>query len=514
MQPSVADVVASFVRPPRSELGAQLKAPPPTSSLSFEDPEQERQHHLARLCHHAARRLPRAAISRILDGSIPGSSELLRDSERSRKAATAISAHAGSDGSSLQPHFSTLANLADLAMSGLLDVSCRPIHIFEQQLGPALVSSYLDWERARGFVDGAVGAAPSALSHLRFARDHLGLDAPDLESSIVTSAASKSLNVGAEVPQARHRGSIPCRVQAGREACANERGGQGPAESSEVVWVWQCCRIIALSFGLRGKEMRTARVEDASCTDTLISISFHPKGSPSKPRITAYRHAFGVLGPYLWWPRFRVRMSASLSLTPGFNAGSTKGGIFRATFLRSTLVAKGSTSAVDLLSMPLYGISREQVDQLDLSEHSDHGTLNDGICSYAARPELGMDVHTDCLIAGHWLGSAPTAGAEGRDSVRSRTERTAAERSRLHAQAQSLAMAARYQDGAPAIAGPDVWWRFIRFSFYAIREGGLSWQDLDPTAGWSVGRLWGVQNHSSASPVTLAAYPPFPPQPS
>ena len=385
-----------------------------------------------------------------------------------RRPQPSLYTHAGSGGSSLQPHFSTLANLADLAEAGLLGVSRRPIHIFEVCLGPALVSSYLDWERARGFVDGAVGASPSALSHLRFSRDHLGLDAPDLESSIVTSAAAKSLDVGAEVPQARHRGSVPCRVQAGREACANERGGQGPADSSEVVWVWQCCRILALSFGLRGKEMRTARLEGASCTDTLISISFHPKGSPSKPRITGYRYAFGVLGPYLWWPRFRDRMSASLSLNPGFNAGATKGGIFRATFLKSSLVAKGSTSAVDLLSMPLYGISQEQVAQLDLSEHSDHGTLNDGICSYAARPELGMDLHTDCLIAGHWLGSAPTAGAEGRDSVRSRTERTAAERSRLRAQAQTLAMAARYQDGAPAIAGPDVWRRFIRFSFYAI----------------------------------------------
>ena len=84
-------------------------------------------------------------------------------------------------------------------MAGLLDVSRRLVHIyFEVRLRPALISSYLDWERARGFVDGAVGAAPSALSHLRFARDHLGLDAPDLESSIVTSAASKSLDTGAK----------------------------------------------------------------------------------------------------------------------------------------------------------------------------------------------------------------------------------------------------------------------------------------------------------------------------
>ena len=56
-------------------------------------------------------------------------------------------------------------------------------------------------------------------------------------------------------------------------------------------------------------------------------------------------------------------------------------------------MAKGSTAAVDFLSMPYYGISLEQVAQLDLSEHSDHGTLNNGICSYAARPELGMDLH-------------------------------------------------------------------------------------------------------------------------
>ena len=50
-----------------------------------------------------------------------------------------------------------------------------------------------------------------------------------------------------------------------------------------------------------------------------------------------------------------------------------------------------------------------------------------------------------------------------------------ADRGRLRAQAQELAMAACYQDGAPAVVGPDVWWRFIRFSYYAIREGSLSW---------------------------------------
>jgi len=147
------------------------------------------------------------------------------------------------------------------------------------------------------------------------------------------------------------------RVVAGREAFANANEGSGPL-GAQIVWTYMCLRIIAFVFGLRSKELRTARLTDL-CTDRTIVISFHPKGATTNPRITAHRWAFGVLGPFRWWAHFRVFMAGRPSICPRLNTAS----VLRAThyvdgFPKSDDIAK---SVVPLATLAHWGAKRLDV---------------------------------------------------------------------------------------------------------------------------------------------------------
>ena len=131
--------------------------------------------------------LPPKAISRILDGKVKGSSRQVGKQARLAQVADSLRACAGTDGSSLQPKLNTLARFADFAAAG--GWGGPSIDIFSVEVGSSLVAAYLTYERARGFVESAVQAAPSALVNLRFAAAHMGLDAPDLKADSVEAAA-------------------------------------------------------------------------------------------------------------------------------------------------------------------------------------------------------------------------------------------------------------------------------------------------------------------------------------
>ena len=60
-------------------------------------------------------------------------------------------------------------------------------------------------------------------------------------------------------PAASGAGTIPLRLQAGRESAANALGGAGPEGLSEPRHTWLCITIIAFVFGLRAGERRSAR---------------------------------------------------------------------------------------------------------------------------------------------------------------------------------------------------------------------------------------------------------------
>ena len=310
-----------------------------------------------------------------------------------------------------------------------------------------------------------------------------------------------------EVSSPAHAGSIPLRLQAGREALANANHGSGPHDLSEVVWAWCICRILAFLFGLRRKEVRSAHLLPTSDW-RIIHISFHPKGDPSKPRQHAYRYAFGVLGQFLFWPRFYSRFVGCRTLEPRFDSGS----LASASSMDLSAVAPQSCRAAsDILSLPTYGIDPELCGRLRITPHSDHGTISDVIRTYGSG--LGYDVQTDCLVAGHWSGSAPSHGAEGssapRPSARARCDAARTQRD----SARSMAMVARYGDQCVHDEGPQTIWRALSPAFLAIRANPGGWQSISPESGWQLARQTALDRQSQGLLPWLDPVPPFSPIP-
>ena len=438
-------------------------------------------------------------IARILDGSREGSSRQVSAATRVAQVATALSAHAGADGRALRPKLATLARLVDFGWhGGFPDSPFTPVDATAVPLGAAMVADFLDLQRARGFVEGAVHAAPSALSDLKFLTSHMGLDInySDLKNSgSVLAAASPSIEPGAEVPEPEHGGAIPLRLQAGREAAAAQ-GYEHSDELTQAQWAYCCIACINWLFGLRGKECRSACLE-AEDDMTFIKISFHPKGAAGKPRVTAWRRAFGVLGPFHWWPGFYELFRARRSLHPAIDTGS----ILTARSLRPGMAPSSNSIAKDLFRLPVFGISLAAVERLRLRGHSDHGTANDVIRLFGSA--LGFDVRADTLVAGHWRHGSSSGGAGGVGSIS--RERAAQLQREGNADARLLAMPGQVYgvDDTRRHEGSLLLFRVAYIAFRALMQSGVAWDAIDPDDGWHLalrqamiakyqGRLWPV----------------------
>ena len=187
---------------------------------------------------------------------------------------------------------------------------------------------------------------------------------------MVRSAAVRSVRSTEEAPERRHAGSIPLSVQARRENFANANGGRGEEGCSDPVWVYVCCAILALVFGLRRKEMRSAILKPTADW-RIIRISFHPKGKARNPRVVAYRYAFGVCGFFEWWPRFYARFVGAATLEPALDRAK----LFEATTVLPGVAPPSNTFGVQLLEHPSSPCSLEPtvLASLRLTRHSDHG---------------------------------------------------------------------------------------------------------------------------------------------
>ena len=499
---TVADLLGRFFVPPVSQLGKRLRA---KSRMDRAKPGETNDQLNARglkyRTHFVADTLPDEAISRLADGLIHGSSLQSSASSNRKKVAQGFKACAGIDGKTLVPKLATLAKFADFADCGGFDrgqPDARRANIFEDTIGAALAADYVTWEQARGFKHGVVDAAPSAYADLKFARDHLGLDAPDLKNDMVRAAAVRSVRVSEEAPDTRHAGSIPLCLQARREEYTNQNEGGGPEGGSDPVMVYVCCQIISFLFGLRRKELRSAMIKPTSDW-RIIRLSFHPKGKPNKPRITAYRFAFGVCGHFAWWPRFYERFVGVPTLEPRFDTGK----LFTASVIVSGVAPPGSTGGKDLLlsaDSPI-GLPLAVVTALFLTRHSDHGSICDVIRTFGVR--LGYDVGTDCLVAGHWQGSSTSAGAGGRGAAPSHANTSRAD-------AQRLRMVGRYGDQCVFSEGPDTIWRVLSVAYAAQRDCGLALTSLDPMSGWSEAQAAGSRRVAAGLTAWLDGEPPFP----
>ena len=521
-----AALVAEFFVPAKSRLGTSLRVrcPPQRDqsvrraapSLGADSHALELSSALAHRASHVAERLPPSATARILDRRSKGSSSQVSAPSRVRLVTAAIAESGGKDGSSLLPKLTTLANFADFAAAGGFPdaegVSHSPIDIFSVQIGDALVAEYLRWERARGYVDDSTGLAPQALTNLRFARDHLGLDAPDLTSDLVVSAAQPSVDhaAGESVAQPKGSGSLPLRLIAGQEQLANARGGRGPEGLSSPAFISVCLRIIAFIFGLRGKEMRSARIEPDEDDIRYISLSFLPKGDTKKYRIRAWRWAFGVMGEFLWWPSVRSILLKLNTLEPNFqqpDRPGCAGNVLTALRLTSSgLAPKSSDAWLRVASLPHFGLSRALLTELGITKHSAHGTLSDVIGVFGG--ELGFDVVLDALAAGHWIASSGSTGAGGGGRSSDAAARRAGTDARA-ATAVAAAMPNRYRNGehrgTPRVEGPRVVWSVLALSFYSISESGAALEDIDPSLGWSAPRAWALAHRGFDYP----SEPPF-----
>ena len=503
---SKEELLLLFFSPPPSALDQRLRATiPPAATAGFSSLAKSQAHQLGRRCIHAATCVPDAAVVRILEGgtgdeSVPGSFKGQVTETARRKASLAIARRAGKSGESLSDKLSKLARFADFAAAGGFERG-TPTDIFEGTVPPSLTSDFLTLERARGFHEGSIHLAASALSAIAFAVAHLGLDAPGLKSDLVKSSARMSLEEGAPVPKPAHAGCRPLRSIAGSEALANSNGGTGPSSSATPVWFWTCARLIAFTFGLRDIELRSAKLEP-ELDIRYIHISFHPKGNADKPRILAWRFAWGVLGPYLWWPKFRtLALGAYQTLAPAYG----KGQIWdpKAT-LQSRVAPASCKGGTQLLSLDHFGISPEEVALRGLTNHSDHGSMNAIVGHYGT--ELGFDPPADGLILGHWLGTTRAGGA-GTASQGSRAEQTRANQAARDA-SQQAAMVARYQDGSARSSAPRLAWRVTAIAWCFLSETSTPWDDVAAADGWDAPRDHAASRRASGAPE-LPAEPPF-----
>ena len=501
-------------------LGAQLRAIQPSlaaGALRGMNEAERLRFQRVRRSEWAVQCLPLPAQARIMDGKERGSSSGARPTaQRLAMVAAALADSVSGDGAALRPKMVVMADLADFmsAIGGEHD-------IFSNRVAPVDVASFLLDVRKRAASRGNFGAAAATLSKLRFAVDHLGLNAPDLSSDIVVAqtgsaqsmAAAAAAEAGDDEPEevrTRHAGTIPLRLLAGREALSNACEGRGPQDLTHPVWVHSCSRIIAFIFGLRTKELRSAQLHGAD-DERVIRISFHPKGDSENPRVYATRWAFGVLGPFRWWPAYREIMMGRRTLVPAISTGR----VTTSTALRDGVAATSAKIVVELNELPTYGISSAARASLDVTPHSDHGSMSD-VIGYFGTP-LGFDVSNDRLVAGHWLGGAPSQGAGGVAPARaSRSATEAARRAGADAgrrDAGRTAMPARYAEGdnrlTEARAGREVTWRVLAVAYYALRQLDGGWQSLPDTGGWDAALSFGLRAKEAGFPTQVVGDPPF-----
>lgn len=513
---SKAELVSIFFIPPRTALAARLTQRAARSRAPGHRSLAESQaSDLRRRCEHVVSCLPDAAVNRICDGKVPGSHVHYAEDERRDRAVDSLAVSGGAAGESLTGHLTVLAALVDFAAAGGFKRRGGSDIFASGSIPPPLLGEFLAWERARGFVCGAVGAAPSALVSLRFLADHMGLPAPDLSSDVVTAHAKDSLDVGEVRPDSAASHCVPLRLVMGREAFAGDFvSSPRPAKAAgfhEPAWAWACSRIIAFKFGLRGKELRSARLVE--CPDSrIIRVSFHPKGDPKKPRIDAYRWACGVLGAFLWWPAYKALFISSETLLPKFQGGHL---LLAESWARDQdghfLIcpnAQVSKAAMAVATMPDYGLPEDVAKELKIEQHSDHGSANAVQRSFGA--ELGFNVIADGLIAGHWMGSTPPSGADGADGARGGGRPSAAAARQQHMAAREAAMPARYADAEQRRdEGTSFDWRVLGLAHAAVIDLQLDWTTLDPRSGWSTVRTHAVEQAARGGSAANLGVPPF-----
>ena len=308
------------------------------------------------------------------------------------------------------------------------------------ELGLTVLTGFVEWRFAFGSRFGIKGAAQQALSDLAWLRTHAGLGASeeDLSSSAMRAIAVPcAVRVPLEGAPLRQAGPVPLPVLVLWErsvaslAVALQQPG-GEASTGLARFVYGASALICLYASLRVSEGASATLDfQDEEWQTHVAGTFRPKGSkPGQPRAQFRFWAWGILGPWLWWPFFRAVMRHHVSLFPACGVSDVR----RARDLQPTHAPRGwPRDQIQPLLAVLSGASVAALASLDVRGHSLHQTMTD-VMTRVAADCAAFTFSLDALAHGNWAGAQaqglaiPVLYTLSKGASRSRIGGTAAKR--------------------------------------------------------------------------------------
>ena len=420
--------------------------------------------------------LPDGLAARVADGAVPGSHAQLTRPEVVRKTHDAIYKGAGPHGHNVTGPKRALASLIDM-----LAARSPPIAV-DAELGPGVLGCYVEAEFRRAYATGSRDLAVTAVSDLRWLRDHCGLRAPDLESDVFMRWAVPAPTSAGTFREPSPAGNLPLRLLCALEDAATRAfataAASGVAPAPLAVYLGSI--VVCTMAGRRIKEGRTATLLPARVTPAgSLMGSYHPKGAPEAPRRQFRIPVWGVLGPFAWLTAWRGALESvqAATLFPALDTGS----ILSATAVRPWVPREGDPGkwVGEILSTPwiVQITDVELLASLRLRGHTLHGSLNEAI--FILGTPLGFDLAADPLAVGGWKPSAQQRAAAGPSSVMAPhyAASTGSDTTRVGVTASQLDAVTRVISFARALlAGHD--WRLL-----PVREEEL---------GWGLARDWGL----------------------
>jgi hypothetical protein len=162
--------------------------------------------------------------------------------------------------------------------------------------------------------------------------------------------------------------------------------------------------VLGMNLCLRLAEILRAQVDTDSTSSKIVVQTRMKDGSHA----TLYSPADGFLGEYDWWGAFFTQSVMQTNhIFPTYKWGRGKAGLITHAqeAIDSAWVSEPHfrKSLIAVLALPPLKMSEAEVEDLDITGHSAHGTSSD-MMTYAG-PEQGFTVE-DCDIVSHWRARA------------------------------------------------------------------------------------------------------------
>ena len=363
---------------------------------------------------------PRTVLLSLLGGD-SAVAQVPCPAERAALLESAVSLRAGPDGGSLEA-----AARAWVAFTAFVRARDLPNHGLPASA--ALVASFLVQEGTNA--SGSQGGASVANSRrvgLLWLKEKLGFEL-DVDNVVVLAAGNPSqMRERRRADPVKNRkkkaGSIPIKVY-----CLFEHLAAQPVESPTRFFA-RSVVAFSLLMSIRAVDaLRTVIELDEHDPDHVISgwSYFSKDGEPMR----TFAPATGFLGPLTWWPAHAKAVAAAGRPFPKWDIPwGGKGSVRKAVGPPLPYVmpkAHLAKSLADCMTAPPLGLTPDQVKELGLTPHSEHGSPSDMATSTSLvtapdDPPISF-TRGEVRELGHWLRlgdleeahEGGTAGAQGR----------------------------------------------------------------------------------------------------